>query len=55
MGEVGMDLLNGMIQLEPSKRITTRTALNHPWFDDLDKSPYKDELDAINQFSSDFC
>lgn len=35
--ENGVDLLLKMIQLEPSKRISAKEALNHPYFNDVDK------------------
>ncbi|KAH7826340.1 putative CDK5 [Monocercomonoides exilis] len=34
----GMDLLLKMLQYDPSKRITAREALNHPWFSDIPAS-----------------
>eukprot|EP00897_Mesotaenium_endlicherianum_P003892 jgi/Mesen1/3530/ME000197S02542 len=34
----GVDLLQKMLVYEPSKRISAKEALNHPYFDDLDKS-----------------
>ncbi|EAS07486.1 cyclin-dependent kinase-like Serine/Threonine kinase family protein (macronuclear) [Tetrahymena thermophila SB210] len=37
----GIDLLTKMLQLDPTKRITAEEALDHPYFDDLDKSNYK--------------
>jgi serine/threonine protein kinase len=36
----GQDLLNKMLELDPTKRILARDALDHPYFDDLDKSKY---------------
>jgi cyclin-dependent kinase len=36
--EVGMDLLAGMVALDPNKRISARMALLHPYFDSMDKS-----------------
>jgi serine/threonine protein kinase len=38
LDEVGMDLLQGMVALDPNKRISARMALLHPYFDSLDKS-----------------
>ena len=38
LDEVGVDLLNGMVALDPNKRISARMALLHPYFDTLDKS-----------------
>ena len=34
----GMDLLEKMVCLEPHSRISAKAALQHPYFDDLDKS-----------------
>jgi hypothetical protein len=36
--EYGLDLLASMVALEPHKRISCRMAMQHPYFDDLDKS-----------------
>jgi len=36
--EYGLDLLTSMVALEPHKRISCRMAMQHPYFDDLDKS-----------------
>lgn len=38
LDDLGMDLLSKMLVYEPSKRISARAALEHPWFDDLDKT-----------------
>jgi len=35
---LAIDLLSRMLQFQPSKRISAKQALAHPWFDDLDKS-----------------
>jgi serine/threonine protein kinase len=35
---LGVDLLNKMLQYTPSKRISARAAMSHPWFDSIDKS-----------------
>lgn len=37
---LGMDLLNSLVALDPAKRISCRMALEHPYFDDLNKSKY---------------
>ena len=37
---VGLDLLEKMLQQDPCKRISAKQALNHPYFDDLDKSSF---------------
>ena len=38
ISELGMDLLKGMLEYDPSKRISAKKAITHPYFDDLDKS-----------------
>lgn len=38
MDESAVDLLQQMVALEPNQRISCRMALEHPYFDDLDKS-----------------
>ena len=34
----GLDLLEQMLVYDPSKRISAKKALLHPYFDDLDKN-----------------
>lgn len=34
---VGLDLLEQMLRYEPSKRITARAALTHPYFADIEE------------------
>lgn len=36
----GLDLLNRMLTYDPCKRISAKQAMNHPYFDDLDKSKF---------------
>ena len=36
----GLDLLSKMILYDPCRRISAKAALNHPYFDDLDKSQF---------------
>ncbi|PIA46181.1 hypothetical protein AQUCO_01600446v1 [Aquilegia coerulea] len=36
----GVDLLSKMLQYDPSNRISAKAALDHPYFDSLDKSQY---------------
>ncbi|GAA0141701.1 non-receptor serine/threonine protein kinase [Lithospermum erythrorhizon] len=36
--EKGLHLLSEMLQYEPSKRISAKKAMEHPYFDDLDKT-----------------
>ncbi|XP_009070264.1 PREDICTED: cyclin-dependent kinase 1 isoform X3 [Acanthisitta chloris] len=38
LDEDGLDLLAKMLIYDPAKRISGKKALNHPYFDDLDKS-----------------
>jgi serine/threonine protein kinase len=38
LDEVALDLLIGMVALDPNKRISARMALLHPYFDTMDKS-----------------
>ncbi|KAF2728532.1 Pkinase-domain-containing protein [Polyplosphaeria fusca] len=33
--QVGLNLLNSMLQLRPEMRVSASAALNHPWFNDL--------------------
>ena len=35
LDKIGLDLLNHMLKYEPSKRITARAALSHPYFADI--------------------
>jgi len=37
LDELGLDLFTKMMQYEPSKRISARDALRHPFFDDLNR------------------
>jgi len=41
----GIDLLSQMLQFDPAKRISAKKALNHPYFDDLDKRVF--QLDGL--------
>lgn len=38
LDEAGTDLLMRMLAYDPVHRISAKAALNHPWFDDVDKS-----------------
>ncbi|THU42861.1 hypothetical protein C4D60_Mb00t00530 [Musa balbisiana] len=36
----GLDLLSKMLQYQPSKRISAKRAMEHPYFDDINKANY---------------
>lgn len=38
LDELGLDLLSQMLKYEPSSRISAKKAMEHPYFDDLDKT-----------------
>ena len=38
LDEIGIDLLSKMLAYDPARRISARAAMDHPFFDDLDKS-----------------
>jgi serine/threonine protein kinase len=40
LDDLGLDLLSKMIVYDPCRRISAKNALNHPYFDDLDKSQF---------------
>lgn len=40
--EDGLDLLRRMLQYDPSRRISAKEALRHPYFDDLGAPPGTD-------------
>ncbi|KAF1747119.1 hypothetical protein GCK72_023578 [Caenorhabditis remanei] len=55
LNETGFNLLNGLLTLDPSQRLTASEALNHPWFEehpkpvpceDLPTFPARSELNA---------
>ncbi|EGG20971.1 p34-cdc2 protein [Cavenderia fasciculata] len=37
---LALDLISSMLQFEPSRRISAKAALSHPYFNDLDKSSF---------------
>eukprot|EP00245_Coleochaete_scutata_P009911 TRINITY_DN336_c0_g1_i2.p1 TRINITY_DN336_c0_g1~~TRINITY_DN336_c0_g1_i2.p1 ORF type:complete len:304 (-),score=63.48 TRINITY_DN336_c0_g1_i2:966-1877(-) len=41
LNDKGIDLLAKMLQYDPSKRISAKEALNHPYFDGLDKRQFQ--------------
>jgi cyclin-dependent kinase 1 len=51
LDDQGMDLLNAMLVYNPAKRISAKKALQHPYFEDLDKStlPAKPGQFSINR------
>ena len=42
------DLISQLLQIEPSKRPTSKQVLNHPLFDDLDKVGIENEMKKSN-------
>lgn len=40
LDENGIDLLKRCLELDPAKRVTAKDAMQHPYFDDLDKSQF---------------
>ncbi|KAG5000930.1 hypothetical protein GYH30_022026 [Glycine max] len=40
LGPDGLDLLTKMLKFNPSERISAKAALDHPYFDSLDKSQF---------------
>ncbi|KAF2022188.1 Pkinase-domain-containing protein [Aaosphaeria arxii CBS 175.79] len=47
--QVGLNLLNSMLQLRPEMRITAQAALNHPWFNDLPRRQHDQALAQAQQ------
>jgi serine/threonine protein kinase len=45
---VAIDLIDRMIRVNPKERISARTALNHEWFSDLDKTPFAEQIKFLN-------
>jgi len=40
LSELEVDLLSGLVALDPNRRISALAALQHPYFDDMDKSRF---------------
>ncbi|KAK1312748.1 Cyclin-dependent kinase B1-1 [Acorus calamus] len=40
MDQNGLDLLSRLLEFDPAKRISAEEALDHPYFDSLDKFQY---------------
>ena len=38
LSEIEVDLLKGLVALDPARRISAKMALLHPYFDSMDKS-----------------
>ena len=47
LSEIEVDLLKGMVALDPCRRISAKMALLHPYFDSLDRSKLPFKYDEI--------
>lgn len=47
LSEIEIDLLKGLVALDPSRRISAKMALLHPYFDNLDKASLPFEYEDI--------
>lgn len=43
-----MDLLTQMVQLEPSKRITLKAAMQHPFFAEYNSFPRESSMERVS-------
>lgn len=50
LDDKGIDLMQKMLDYDPAKRITAKDALDHPYFDDLEKAP----IDAMENPNLDY-
>jgi len=51
----GLDILKGLLEQDPHKRLSIREALKHPWtlqFQDNDEMECTDEFENTNQSAS---
>lgn len=48
--ENGIDFLEKLLQLEPSERVDSATALKHPYFNKQTNSEEKDEMSVPTKF-----
>ena len=47
LNDIEIDLLKGLVALDPNKRISAKMALLHPYFDSLDRSTLPFQYDEI--------
>lgn len=47
LSEIEVDLLKGLVALDPNRRISAKMALLHPYFDSLDRSTLPFTYDEI--------
>ena len=45
--EIELDLLKGLVALDPARRVSAKMALLHPYFDNLDKASLPFQYDEI--------
>jgi serine/threonine protein kinase len=45
--DIELDLLRGLVALDPNRRISAKMALLHPYFDSLDRSSLPFQYDEI--------
>ena len=50
LNEFEINLLEGLVALDPNKRISAKMALFHPYFDTLDKSKLPNEYNNENDY-----
>jgi serine/threonine protein kinase len=46
--------MNGLLEMDPSKRFTAYEALMHPFFDDIRDPEFEQQMDKVTQYSRAF-
>jgi len=47
LSDIEVDLLRGLVALDPNRRISAKMALLHPYFDSMDKSALPFQYDEL--------